>query len=124
MKTRVRGTVKTVVGDVKVHHQRHRTHFIHEIDVSIDNQLNVPTSLTPTPNHLLCFHFVSSERGHRFDHPPSRDPSWYPNGRYKYRVGHQEHLFGTFCNHNPEAAFPQGPESGIQRTRQKRSVRD
>ncbi len=42
------------MGDAEVHHQRHRTRRIREIG----SQLNVPTSLTPAPNHLLHFHFV------------------------------------------------------------------
>jgi hypothetical protein len=40
--------------DAKVLYQRHRTRHIHEIS----SQFDVPTSLTPVLNHLLCFHFV------------------------------------------------------------------
>ncbi len=54
IKTRVRTTSKTVLGDVEVQHQRHRSRRIHEVA----SQLDVPTLLTPAPNHLLRFHFV------------------------------------------------------------------
>ena len=40
--------------DTEVHQQRHRSLLIREVV----NQLDVPTSLTPDPHHLLCFHFV------------------------------------------------------------------
>ena len=40
--------------DVEVHHQRHRTRLVHEVT----RELDVPTSLTPAPNHLLHFYFV------------------------------------------------------------------
>ena len=52
--TRVRTTSESVVGDVEIHHQRDRTHRIREVT----SQLNVPTSLTPDPRHLLRFYFV------------------------------------------------------------------
>ncbi len=52
--TRVRGTPESVVDDVEIQHQRYRTRHIHEVT----NQLDVPTSLTPDPSHLLCFYFV------------------------------------------------------------------
>jgi hypothetical protein len=42
------------VGDEEVQHQRHRTRHIREVT----SQLDVPTLLTPAPDHLLCFHFV------------------------------------------------------------------
>ena len=42
------------MGDVEVQHQRNRTRHVREVT----SQLDVPTSLTPDPNHLLCFHFV------------------------------------------------------------------
>jgi hypothetical protein len=29
------------------------------VSIYTTSQFDVPTSLTPTPNHLLCFHFVS-----------------------------------------------------------------
>jgi hypothetical protein len=54
MKTRVRTTSETFMDDTEVHHQRHRSLLIREVV----NQLDVPTSLTPDPKHLLCFHFV------------------------------------------------------------------
>jgi hypothetical protein len=44
--------------DTYVQHQRQRTRRVHEVT----RQLNVPTSLTPTPSHLLCFHFVGCEK--------------------------------------------------------------
>jgi hypothetical protein len=42
------------MGDTEVKHQRYRTRWIHQVT----SQLDVPTSLTSVPNHLLCFHFV------------------------------------------------------------------
>ena len=50
--TRVRATAKTVVGDAEIQHQRHRTRRIREIV----SQLNVTTSLTPAPSHLLSLY--------------------------------------------------------------------
>ena len=52
--TRVRTTPESVVDDVEIHHQRHRTPNIHEVT----SQLDVPTSLTPDLSHLLPFYFV------------------------------------------------------------------
>ena len=40
--------------DVEVQYQGQRTHHIRKVT----NQLNVPTSLTPVPNHLLCFYLM------------------------------------------------------------------
>ena len=40
--------------DQEVQHQSHRTRHIREIT----SQFDIPTSLTPAFNHLLCFHFV------------------------------------------------------------------
>jgi hypothetical protein len=45
------------MGDVEVQHQRHRVRLIREVA----SQLDVPTSLTPTPRYLLSFHFVGCE---------------------------------------------------------------
>jgi hypothetical protein len=54
----------------------------------VTSQLNVPTSLTPFPSHLLRFHFVGcAKRGQEVHQPPSREPSWYLSGRYKCRGG-------------------------------------
>ena len=52
--TRVRATSESVVGDAEIQHQRHQTRRIREVT----SQLNVPTSLTPAPSHLLRFYFV------------------------------------------------------------------
>jgi hypothetical protein len=52
--TRVRDTSESVVDDTEVQDQGYRTHRVHEVT----SQLNVPTSLTPTPNHLLRFYLV------------------------------------------------------------------
>ena len=52
--TRVRTTPESVVGDVEIQHQRHRTRHIHEVT----SQLDVPTSLNPVPSHLLSFYCV------------------------------------------------------------------
>ncbi len=65
--TRVRATRESVVGDAEIHHQRHRTRHIHEVT----NQLDVPTSFTPVPIHLLFFYFVgcSKEVSKLINHP-------------------------------------------------------
>ncbi len=42
------------MGDTEVQHQRNRTLRIREVS----NQLDVPTLMTPAPNHLLWFRFV------------------------------------------------------------------
>jgi hypothetical protein len=55
--TRVRATSEPFMVDVKVHHQRHRTHHICEVTL-VTSQLDVPTSLTSDPSHLFRFHFV------------------------------------------------------------------
>jgi len=52
--TRVRATSPTLMCDAQVQHQRHRTRRVREVT----SQLNVPTSLTPDPSHLLRFRFV------------------------------------------------------------------
>ena len=54
IKTRVRGTSESVMDDVEVQQQRHGTRLVREVTREFD----VPTSLTPAPNHLLCFYFV------------------------------------------------------------------
>ncbi len=53
IKTRVRVTSETFMGDVEVQHQRHRTRLIREVV----SQLDVPTLLTPASSQLLRFHF-------------------------------------------------------------------
>ena len=53
--TRVRSTPESVVvGDSEIQDQRNRTRLIREVT----SQLEVPTSLTPGPSHVLCFYFV------------------------------------------------------------------
>ena len=52
--TRVRATSESVMGDAEVQHQRHRARRVREVT----RELDVPTSLTPAPNHLLRFYFV------------------------------------------------------------------
>ena len=42
------------MGDAEVQHQRYRVRRIREVT----RQFDVPTSLTPAPNHLWCFYFV------------------------------------------------------------------
>ena len=51
--TRVRGTSPTVMCDVEVQHQGYRT----RLTLEVTTQLDVPTSLTPAPSHMLCFYF-------------------------------------------------------------------
>ena len=47
--TRVRATSESVMGDAEVQHQRHRARLVREVT----RELDVPTSLTPAPNHPL-----------------------------------------------------------------------
>ena len=65
--TRVRATPESVVGDEEIQHQRNRTRRIHEVT----RQLDVFTSLTPAPSHLLRFYFVGSvkEVSNLINHP-------------------------------------------------------
>ena len=52
--TRVRATSESVVVDVEIQDQRYRTRHIQEVT----SQLDVPTSVTPVPSHLLRFYFM------------------------------------------------------------------
>jgi hypothetical protein len=56
--SKVRTTPESVVGDVEVYHQRHRTRRICEVT----SQLDVPTSLTSVSSHQLSFRFVCCEK--------------------------------------------------------------
>ena len=51
MKTKVRGTSNTLVGDTEIQHQRNRVRLI----VEVSCQFNVPTVFTPVSNDLLFF---------------------------------------------------------------------
>ena len=42
------------MGDAEVQHQRHRARLVREVT----RELDVPTSLTPSPIHLFRFYFV------------------------------------------------------------------
>ncbi len=55
------------MGDAEVQHQRHRTRLVREVT----RELDVPTSLTPAPNHLLRFYFVgcAKEVSNLINHP-------------------------------------------------------
>ncbi len=53
MKTRVRGTSETVMGDTEIQHQRHRARLIRKVSLELD----VPTMMSPTFNNLLFFDF-------------------------------------------------------------------
>jgi hypothetical protein len=50
VKTRVRPTSETVVGDVEVQDQRHRDHLVRKVD----HQLDIPTTSTPVFSNVLC----------------------------------------------------------------------
>jgi hypothetical protein len=50
VKTRVRATSETVMVDVEVHHQRHRTHRARKVGL----QLDIPTLSTPAFSDMLC----------------------------------------------------------------------
>jgi hypothetical protein len=52
IKNKVRATYETVVGDVKIQHQRHRVRCVRKVG----SQLNVMP--TPAFSHLLRFHIV------------------------------------------------------------------
>ena len=52
--TRVGTTPESVVDDTEIQHQRTPDPPHSEVT----SQLDVPTSLTPAPSHLLCFYFV------------------------------------------------------------------
>jgi hypothetical protein len=54
IKTKVRGTSNTFVGNTEIQHQGHRACLIDEVST----QLNVPTILTPASNNLLGVHFM------------------------------------------------------------------
>ena len=103
----VRATAKTVVGDAEIHHQRHRTRHIREVT----RQLDVPTSLTPVPSHLMCFHFVvcAKEVRNLINHPVVILLGTRVCGTSAevVPVDHSE----TSCNHKPRVAFPQRNEN-------------
>ena len=42
------------MGDAEIQHQRHRARRVRKVG----RQLDVPTMMTPTFNHLWCFHFL------------------------------------------------------------------
>jgi hypothetical protein len=50
VKTRVRDTSETVVGDEGVQDQRHWNHRVREVGI----QLNIPTMSTPDFSYVLC----------------------------------------------------------------------
>ncbi len=52
---------------VEVQHQRHRTRLVREVT----HELDIPTSLTPAPNHLLRLYFVgcAKEVSNLINHP-------------------------------------------------------
>ena len=54
MKSSVRATSETVVGDAELQDQRRRARHIRKAG----SHLDVPTMLTPAFSHLLRFHFV------------------------------------------------------------------
>ena len=104
MKTRVR-TPESFMDDTEVKHQRHRTRRIREVS----GQLDVSTSLTSAPSHLLRFHFVCFAKevsklinsavvrllGTRVG---SASAEVVPGGQSE-----------TSCNHRPRAVTPPGP---------------
>jgi hypothetical protein len=49
VKTRVRATSETVVGDAEVKHQRYRTHRVRKVG----HQLDIPTMSTPAFSNVL-----------------------------------------------------------------------
>ncbi len=49
VKTRVRATSETVVGDAEVQHQRHRARRVRKVG----HQLKIPTMSTPAFNNVL-----------------------------------------------------------------------
>ncbi len=65
--TRVRSTPESVVGDEDIQDQRRIR--------DVTSQLDVPTSLTPAPIHVLCFYFVGcvKEVSNLINHPVVKD---------------------------------------------------
>ena len=68
--TRVRTTSPSIMGHAEVQHQRHRARRVRKVT----RELDVPTSLTPAPNHLLRFYFVgcAKEVSNLINHPVVR----------------------------------------------------
>ena len=60
---------ESVVGDEEIQHQRYRIHRIREVTRQL--RVNVPTSPTPDPNHLLRFYCVgcAKEVSNLINHP-------------------------------------------------------
>ena len=80
IKTRVRGTSESVMGDEEVQYQRDGSRLVREVTREFD----VPTSLTPDPNHLSSFYLCGLyERGQQSDQPTSREPFWVPSEWYR-----------------------------------------
>ncbi len=54
VKTRVRATSETIVGDAEIQHQRQRVHHVRKVD----RQFNIPTISTPAFSYVLCLDFM------------------------------------------------------------------
>ena len=95
IKTRVRATCPTLMCDAEVQHQRHRTRRIREVG----SQLNVSTSLTPAPSHLLSFNLVGCAKqvSKLINRPIMRLFGTRVGGASTNMV--TEHQVGTFYNH-------------------------
>ncbi len=76
IQTRVKATSPTLMCDSEVQNQRHQTLRLREVDI----QINVPTSLTPTPSHLLSFNLVGCVKEVRnlINQSPNHESSWHP----------------------------------------------
>ena len=65
-----------------------------------------PHNVDPCFSHVLLCLYVLCGKGQPVDQPPSHEPFWHPNDRYKYRVmvSHRIQL-KTSWNHKPLAFF-------------------
>ena len=93
--------------DSEVQNQRHQTLRLREVDI----QINVPTSLTPTPSHLLRFYVVgcAKEVSNLINHPVVNLLDTLVGGTSAEKAPK------TSCNRKSREVFPEGTGSGLPR---------
>ncbi len=101
VKTRVRSTSETVVGDVEIHHQRYRVRRS-----QVRPSVQFPTMSTPDFSYVLCLDCMCCVEKGSVVQPTSHESFLYPNERYKYRDGLPSHTVETPSNHKPIETFP------------------
>ncbi len=91
----------------------------------MSRQFDVPTSLTPTLNHLLCFPFVvcTKEVINSINHPVVNLLDTRV-GRTTTEVVPRTYQSETTCSRNPREIAPSGPVHYHRNERQKMSDRD